>query len=71
MSFKYLPEYVVDTYDALFVRVLGVADESGAGLHPAVPALLVHDPVVVAHHLALVQQILMSFPHLVNVFSMD
>ena len=50
-----LPEHVVDAYDALFLRVLRVADERGARLHPRVAALLVHQAEVVGHHLALVQ----------------
>lgn len=49
------PQDVVDADDALLFRVLGVAYEGGAGLHPAVPSLLVHHPVVVAHHLSLVE----------------
>jgi hypothetical protein len=31
-------EDIVDTDDALFVVVLGVADQGGAGLHPRVAA---------------------------------
>ncbi|GFX90232.1 hypothetical protein TNCV_3848071 [Trichonephila clavipes] len=47
-------EHVVDTYDALLVRVLGVADNGGAGLEPRVAAILVDEAIITAHHLALV-----------------
>ncbi|GFY39784.1 hypothetical protein TNIN_329301 [Trichonephila inaurata madagascariensis] len=49
-----VPQHVVDAYDALLVRVLGVADDGGAGLEPRVAAILVDEAIIAAHHLTLV-----------------
>ena len=52
---SYLPQNIIDTYDALFVRIFCVADQSCTRLHPRVSTVFVHDPIVVAHHLPLVE----------------
>lgn len=49
-----IADHVVHADDVLLVGVLRVADDRRARLHPSVAAVLVHDPVVVGQHLALV-----------------
>lgn len=49
-----LPNDVIYTNNILLLRVLRRTNDGGARLHPSVSAKLVHYPIVVCQHLALV-----------------